>query len=88
MPITKFPDGVPFKPGEESPYAGRGSFYQLQYGNYLIGMTSTRDKTYALKLTKNQKGLNAPDLVSGQPLSPAKGVNVPPFSTVVLYLGK
>jgi hypothetical protein len=88
LPIAKFPDGIPFKPGEESPYAGRGSFYQLQYGRYLIGMNFTRDKTYPLKLSDDQKNMSAPELISNRTMALAKGVSVPPLSTVVLYLSK
>jgi hypothetical protein len=88
LPIAKFPDAVPFKPGEESPYAGRGSFYQLRYGNYLIGMNCAKDKTYQLKIPEDQKNMSVPELVSGRTMELAKGVSVPPQSTVVLYLSK
>jgi hypothetical protein len=86
LPIAKFPDGVPFKPGEESPYAGRGSFYQLRYGNYLIGMNCAKDKAYPLKISDDQKSMSVPELVSGRTLELAKGVSVPPLSTIVLDL--
>jgi len=88
LPIAKYPDGVPFKPGEENPYAGRGSFYQLQYGNYLIGMNFTKDKTYPLKIPDDQKSMSVPELISGRTMALANGVSVPPLSTVVLYLSK
>src|SRR5207247_496284 len=38
LPIARSPAGVAFKPGQENPYAGRGEFYRLRYGPYLIGM--------------------------------------------------
>lgn len=66
LPIAKYPEGVPFKPGQESPYAGRGSFYQLRYENYLIGMNMTKDKSYSLNVTDNEKQRQVPELVSGQ----------------------
>jgi hypothetical protein len=98
LPIAKFPDGIlsltdgtnwtSFKPGQESPFAGRGSFYQLQYGNYLIGMNCTKDKTYALKIPESVKDTSAPDLISGQTLDLATGVSVAPQTTVILDLSK
>jgi hypothetical protein len=98
LPIAKFPDGnlsltdganwTTFKPGQESPFAGRGSFYQLQYGNYLIGMNCTKDKTYALKIPESVKDTSAPDLISGQTLDLATGVSVAPQTTVILDLSK
>ena len=39
-PIAKIPEGVPFQPGQESPYAGRARFYTLRYGPYLIAMNA------------------------------------------------
>jgi hypothetical protein len=87
LPIAKYPEGVPFKPGQESPYAGRGSFYQLRYGNYLIGMNMTRDKSYSLNLTAGEKQMRAPELISGQTIPLGDGMKVPPLSTVVLDMG-
>jgi hypothetical protein len=86
LPIAKYPLGVPFKPGEESPYAGRGTFYQLRYGNYLIGMNFTQDKTYQLEIPDDQKSKSVPELVAGRTVTLSKGVSVAPHSTVVLYL--
>jgi hypothetical protein len=48
LPIAKIPAGTEFKPGQENVYAGKGSFYRLRYGPYLIGMNCTTDKTYRL----------------------------------------
>ena len=42
LPIAIIPDGVTFRPGDESVYGGRGSFYSLRYGPYLIGMNPAR----------------------------------------------
>ena len=86
MPIAKIPEGVKFKPGDESPYAGKADFYNLRYGPFLIGMNTTKDKTFELKVPA---GIDAaPELVSGQTVSLAKPLQVPPRSTVVLYLVK
>jgi hypothetical protein len=49
LPIAKIPDGVAFRPGDESVYAGRGSFYTLRYGPYTIGMNATTDQTFELE---------------------------------------
>ena len=86
LPIAKIPEGVKFRPGDESPYAGRASFYQLRYGPYLIGMNASADKSYALVPPEGLAVASAPDLVSGKPLP--LNATVAPHSTVVLYLGQ
>jgi hypothetical protein len=41
-------DGVlALKHGDESPSAGRASFYRLRYGRYLIGMNANHCKHFA-----------------------------------------
>lgn len=85
LPIAKIPEGVAFKPGEESVYAGKGSFYTLRYGSYLIGMNLTRDRTYSLTVPASVTSV--PELVSGKIVRPSGGtLSVSPMSTVVLYL--
>ena len=86
LPIAKIPADSQFKPGDESPFAGRASFYQLRYGPYLIGMNSTNDKTFELQ---GPPGVDsARDLVSGQTVSLLAPVKVAPHATVVLYLDR
>lgn len=87
LPIAKVPDGVRFHPGDESVYAGKGDFYTLRYGSYLIGMNLTTDKMFDLKVP--EAVINEPmELVSQKRLSPAAPVKVGPRSTVVLFFGK
>ena len=85
LPIAKVPAGVKFRPGDESPYAGRASFYQLRYGPYLIGMNASAEKTYDLVPPEGLAPASAPDLVAGKTLP--VNTKVPPHATVVLYLG-
>jgi hypothetical protein len=85
LPIAAIPPGVDFKPGDESPYAGRAEFYQLRYGNFLIGMNSTKDKSFPLAPPAGVH--SAPDLMTGKTVSLDGPVTVAPMSTVVLYLG-
>jgi hypothetical protein len=49
LPIAKAPDDVDFQPGEENAFAGKADFYSLRYGDYLIGLNMTLDKTFVLK---------------------------------------
>lgn len=84
LPIAKIPAGIEFKPGQESPYAGKGSYYTLRYGPYLIGMNCTQDRIYDLTAPDGVK--QAPELVSGKTLALNGPVKVGPLSTVVLYL--
>jgi hypothetical protein len=86
LPIPKIPDGVKFKPGDESVYAGKGDFYTLRYGNYLIGMNLTTDKTFAL--TPPGDAGEARELVSGKIVELAAPLKIAPHSTVVLWLNR
>ena len=86
LPIARIPDGVKFKPGDENVYAGKGGFYTLRYGDYLIGMNLTTDKTYELKAPAIAG--TAKELVSGKTVPLDGPINVAPRSTMVLYLGK
>jgi hypothetical protein len=87
LPIAKVPGDVKFKPGDENVYAGKGEFYTLRYGNYLIGMNMTTDKTFELKVP--DAVLKEPkELVSQKLLSQAAPVKVAPRSTMVLFFGK
>ena len=31
LPIAKIPDGIKFKPGDESIFAGKADFYKMEY---------------------------------------------------------
>jgi hypothetical protein len=84
LPIAKIPDGVRFRPGDDNVFAGKGEFYTLRYGDYLIGMNMTKDKTFELK---PPTGFDQPkELVSGKIVSLATPLKVEPRSTVVLWL--
>jgi hypothetical protein len=86
LPIAKIPGGVTFKPGDESVYAGKGSFYTLRYGPYLIGMNMTMDKTFDLAIPADAKPLK--DLVSGRAdIRAGTAEKIAPRSTMVLLLG-
>ena len=85
LPIAKIPDGIVYKPNAENPYAGRGSFYRLLYGNYLIGMNASKDKTYDLEIPPGVT--QAIDLVAQKSVVLSGSVRVGPNSTTVLYLG-
>jgi len=85
LPIAKIPNDVKFRPGDESVYAGKGSFYTLRYGHYLIGMNMTNDKTFEFKTPKNVE--SARELASGKTLELNAPIKVGPRSTVVLWIG-
>jgi hypothetical protein len=87
LPIAKLPPDDTRKPGDEDPSAGRGSFYALRYGDYLIGMNTTAGDRYTLPVPGGRTAM--PDLISNRPVDASSGkVTVPPQSTVVLYLGR
>lgn len=84
LPIAKVPAGVRFHPGDDNVFAGKGQFYTLRYGRYLIAMNLTADRTFALK-TSAADGA-AKELVSGQGVELGEPVTVAPRSTVVFWL--
>ncbi|WP_168219177.1 hypothetical protein [Limnoglobus roseus] len=58
----------------------------MRYGHYLIGLNTTKGKTF--ELTTPPGLSDAPDLVSGKTLHLNAPVRVGPRSSVVLDLGK
>ncbi len=85
LPIAKIPAGLAFKPGQESIHAGKASFYQLRYGPYLIGMNTTKDKTFALKTPVSPAPV--PELIAQKKVALTGELSVAPRTTVVLWLG-
>jgi hypothetical protein len=73
------------RPGQESVYAGKGSFYTLHYGDYLIGMNCSRDKTYELQAPADFQGI---ELVSRKPTAAGSQLKVGARSTVIFYHAK
>lgn len=81
LPIAKLPEGLAFKPGDESVYAGKASFYTLRYGPYLIAMNLSDDHTYPVPIPTDAG--DARELVSGRPISTSL-LELGPRSTVVV----
>ena len=75
-----------FRPGDENVYAGKGEFYTLRYGDYLIGMNTTTDKTFDLPVPADAKP--ARELVSKKSLASGTPIQIEPRSTVVLWMPK
>ncbi|QJE94924.1 hypothetical protein [Luteolibacter luteus] len=84
LPIAQIPEGVAFKAGQENVHAGRGDFYQLRYGSYLIAMNMSADKSFQLKAPRHAGKIR--NLATGKPVAPAAEAAVGPRSTIVLYL--
>jgi hypothetical protein len=87
IPIAKIPDGVNFHPGDESPYAGRADFYFCRYGDYVIEMNSSKDKPHALEVPPGVTDAIVRDLVSRQAVPLSEKTEIPPRSTMILWLG-
>jgi len=83
LPIAKIPDGIAFKPGNENIHAGRGDFYQLHHGPYLIAMNMSADKTFDLAVPEHTGTLR--NLVAGSDAKPGGVLKVAPRTTVVLH---
>ena len=85
LPVARIPAGISFHQGQESIYAGKGDFYTLRYGSYLIGMNLTKNQDFDLDVPTELH--SAKELVSGKTLSLSGSVKVGPKSTVVLCTG-
>lgn len=86
LPIAKRPaDASQPKYGNWGPFVGKASFYWLRYGDYLIALNTTANKTFELNLPA---GDEARELVSGKMVILSGALNVKPLTTVVLWLGK
>ena len=82
LPIAKIPEEIAFKPGQESPYAGRGEFYRASYGPFEIGMNASHDKEFTLCLPASGKSYRV--LPEGRVYASGEKLVVRPMSTVVL----
>jgi hypothetical protein len=89
MPIAKRPaDASQPSYGAWGPFLGKASFYWVRYGNYLIALNTTEDRTFSLPAAASLDLPQAKELVSGKDLDLKRGVPVPPLTTKVLFLGK
>ena len=87
MPIARRPDDAKSpKYGDWGPFLGKAAFYSLQYGDYLIGMNTTENRSWTLHVPPGYR--QATDLIAGKEMELTGDITVPPLSTVVLYLGK
>lgn len=83
LPIAKRPDDANSpKYGEFGPFVGMAAFHSIRYGPFLIGINTTRNKTYPLPIPAGFKATR--DLASGRPVANAATVAVGPLSSVVL----
>lgn len=83
--IAKIPDGSDYKIGKENPYAGKALYYEMQYGDYIIGMNSSKNNTYWLSVPSDDSYIN---LTNKQSRINSKKVSIPPMTTIVLYKNK
>ncbi len=81
------PDGIPYKVGAENVFAGKGDFYVLPYGDYLIAMNLTADRAFELDVPADFA--TARDLVRPSVAPGGAGQRtVGPRSTVILRRGE
>ncbi len=82
QPIAKVPrDQENYKPGKENPHAGKGDFYLMRYGSYLIAMNCTRQRSFQFDVPEEFRG--STDRVSGSPVT-ASSITAKPWQTIVL----
>lgn len=86
LPIAKLPDHLvnSFKPGDESIYAGKGDFYTLRYGRYVIAMNMSADRQFDFTVPDHQGRIT--ELVSKKIVKTGKKISIDPRTTVVLYI--
>ena len=80
--VAKIPEGTNYKLGSESPYAGKALFYEMQYGDYIIGMNSSTGNEFSIELPSEGRYVNLTD--EGMEVK-SKTVKVKPMSTLVLF---
>ncbi len=83
LPVSRIPDGVPFKPGQESPFAGRIDLCTLRHGPWWIAMNLSAGRTFTVTPPADVP-VDAVDLIGGQPRQPGVPFDLPPRTTVVL----
>ena len=83
LPIAKIPDGIVFKPGQENIHAGKGDFYQLRYGPYLIAMNTSADRSFDLTAPDHAGIIR--NLTHGKKVRPGSTAKIAPRSTLVLH---
>ncbi|MDF3058961.1 MAG: hypothetical protein K0R17_3176 [Rariglobus sp.] len=83
LPIAAIPEGIPYKIGQESVFAGKGDFYVLHYGDYLIAMNTTADRSFDFEVPS--AFASARDLVRPDSSPPGPGKRaVAARSTIIL----
>jgi hypothetical protein len=87
LPIAAIPAGIPYKTGQESVFAGKGDFYVLRYGDYLIAMNTTANRPLSFDVPA--EFATARDLVRPAAVPAGAGSRlVSPRSTVILHRAK
>lgn len=85
LPIAHVPEGVAYKSGQENVHAGKGDFYLLRYGDYLIAMNTS--ETIPADFEVPTQFAEAIDLVRSAEAPAGSGPRaVKPRSTVILRL--
>lgn len=82
LPIAKIPEGIKFEPGWENVYAGKGDFYTLRYGKYLIAMNCTKDRSFDLTIPKAKEVTDFPS----KKIVKESTLSIKPLTTVVLIV--
>ena len=83
LPIAAIPPGIPYKVGQENVFAGKGDFYVLRYGDYLIAMNLTANRPFTFDVPAEFAA--AHDLVRPAAVPAGAGSRiVSPRSTVIL----
>jgi len=83
LPIARVPEGLPFRPGEESLYAGRGDLYQLQYGSYWITMNMSSEKSFEMTIPRVEGTLR--NLENGEVVQSGNILTIRTHQTWVLH---
>lgn len=86
LPIARVPPTDRYKSGDENVHAGRGTFYKLRYGPYVIAMNCPKDRNFPLAPPVGEGPLQA--LTGGKaPVKAGSTVVVGPGATAVYYVG-
>lgn len=84
QPIARVPtEQKDYELGRENIYAGKGEFYLMEYGPYLIAMNCTKNRKIGFDVPEAFR--NAKDLANGGSVYGAVKLKTKPGQTMVLY---
>lgn len=88
LPIAAPPEGVPpLKAPAWGPFAGKADYYELRWGDYLVVMNTTADRSFTF-VVPDVAADGVKSLSRGSTFGRGEAVDVKPRTTEVFYIGR